>query len=105
MKKLNNLFDDAKKLNELIKKSSLYLEYQKCLELKNNSQKLQKLETELKKEKELICLKSGNKKDTERYYQLKDEIDNYPLMVNYKNAYQKFSLYLEQIVQIINQEL
>ncbi len=102
---MNSILEDAKKLNELIKKSSLYLEYKKCLDLKNNSKELQELEKELQKEKEEICLKKGNKKDTEKYYQIKSEIDNYPLMINYKNAYEKFYLYLQQIVEIINQEL
>lgn len=105
MKKLNNLFEEAKKLNELIKNSAEYLEYKSYSNLKNNSEELKILQEKLEIEKNKVCLKNENRQEDTNYYAIKEEIDNHPIMVNYQSAYKKFQDYLYQITSVINQDL
>lgn len=102
---MNNIIKEAKKLNELIKNSSEYLEYKTYLNMKNNSEELKILQKKLEVEKNKVCLKKENRQEGTNYYVIKEELDNHPIMVNYQNAYKNFQEYLYQITSVINQDL
>lgn len=103
---MNNILEEAKKLNLLIKETSEYKEYQTYLKLKKDSKELLELNQRLQEEKNKICLKNnGEKESTKEFYEIKDMIDNHPIMINYQNAYEKLNQYLFQIINVINKDL